>query len=527
MKQNIQNLINQLGRTKLMILGGVLIALMAGFFLLIAMASKPEMSVLYSELDPAEAGQVVSHLESMGLPVQTSADGRRISVPLEAVGRARMALAEQGLPSSGGVGYELFDEDSGLGLTSFMQRVSRLRAMEGELGRTISTLSGVEGARVHLVLPDRETFGRSAPKASASVVVRMQRGYSLEARQASAIRHLIASAVPDLVASDVTLLDAAGETLFASDETSYANSYRDGLKASLEVSLVKSIEDLLAPRLGRGNIKVSVFTDLDMRREVIRSTTYDPQSQVERSVHFIQEKDSSSDGATDLPTTVEQNIPELFVDGGTGETTRQSDSSRLEEITNYEISEERREVLKEPGEIRRIAVAVMVNGIYEQADDGEYFYQDRSEEELERIRGLVKTAIGYDEERGDSVSVESMQFVDFDMASGQEEGSNLMYALVGSIGPIIKWLAILVLGGLIIMFVVRPLIDRLFSRDAKEEAESASAELAAARDDTAAREDREVVLTVAEQDEAVKGLLKAAEEEPEITLSIIRDFIQE
>lgn len=453
-----------LGRARLAVLAVVGIGIVAAVAAMAFLLSRPHMTTLYSGLDPAEAGRVVKAVEGIGIPVSAAHDGTSVQVPQADVARVRMLLAEQGLPSAGGVGYELFDSDKPLGITSFMQKMNRLRAMEGELARTIETLAGVEAARVHLVLPDREAFSRDAPTPTASVVMRM-RGGGFDRRQALAVRHLVSAAVAGLKPAAVTVLDANGDVLLAEDDgTVSAVARADGLRAATEARLARAVEQMLTARLGSGNVRVQVAADLETKREVVRSQTFDPSSQVVRSTQTVEEQERSTDTETEPPTTVAQNLPQNEVEART-DNSRSSETTREEQTVNYEISSVQRESVVEPGDIRRLSVAVLVNGTWATADDGSRVYEERSPEELERLANLVRSAVGFDGERGDTVTVEAMQFVDpMLLGEPQSAAQTILDTLSRNVMTLIQWIVLLIVMVLAILLGLRPLIQRVFPK---------------------------------------------------------------
>ncbi|WP_353861814.1 flagellar basal-body MS-ring/collar protein FliF [Azospirillum formosense] len=453
-----------LGRTRLLVLAGTGVGIVLAVATMAVLLSRPHMTPLYTGLEPAEAGRIVKAVEAMGVPVSAAFDGTAVQVPEAEVPRLRMLLAEKGLPSRGGIGYELFDTDKPLGITSFMQRMNRLRAMEGELARTIETLSGIEAARVHIVLPDREEFSRAAPTPTASIVVRMRGRAPLERRQALSIRHLVSAAVPNLKPSAVTVLDASGEVLLTEEDGDARSSAKvDGLRAGHETRISRAIEQMLVARLGPGNVRVQVAVDVETKREVVRSQSFDPNSQVVRSTQTVQEQDRSLDSTGEPPVTAEQNLPQREVRAQAQNNRSSSDSKRQEETVNYEISNIARETVIEPGDIRRVSVAVLVNGTWATAQDGTRSYEARSPEELQRITELVRSAMGFSEARGDRVTVDNLEFVNLAPELGAREPmAEIVDTLSRNVMTLIQWVILLVLCGLLIVLGLRPLIRRVF-----------------------------------------------------------------
>ena len=471
-----------LGRARLLMLAGTGVGIVLAVATMAVLLSRPHMTPLYTGLDPAEAGRIVKAVEGMGVPVAAAFDGTAVQVPESEVARLRMLLAEKGLPSRGGIGYELFDTDKPLGITSFMQRMNRLRAMEGELARTIETLAGVEAARVHIVLPDREEFSRSAPKPTSSVVVRMRGNSPMERRQALAIRHLVSAAVPNLKASAVTVLDASGEVqLTEEDGDGVTAAKADGLRVAHENRISRAIEQMLVARLGQGNVRVQVAVDVETKREVVRSQSFDPNSQVVRSTQTVQEQDRSLDTSGDPPVTAEQNLPQREVKAQSQNNRSSSDSKRQEETVNYEISNVARETVIEPGDIRRVSVAVLVNGTWKTAADGVRNYEPRTAEELQRITELVRSAMGFDQGRGDRVTVDNLEFVavapDIAPRAAMDE---IVDTLSRNVMTLIQWVILLVLCGLLIVLGLRPLIRRVFPAPAPVVAEAPAPALTSA-----------------------------------------------
>ncbi|KAA0679056.1 flagellar basal-body MS-ring/collar protein FliF [Roseomonas genomospecies 6] len=470
-----------LGRTRLLVLAGTGVGIVLAVATMAVLLSRPHMTPLYTGLEPAEAGRIVKAVEAMGVPVSAAFDGTAVQVPEAEVPRLRMLLAEQGLPSRGGIGYELFDTNKPLGITSFMQRMNRLRAMEGELARTIETLSGIEAARVHIVLPDREEFSRAAPTPTASILVRMRGRAPLERRQALSIRHLVSAAVPNLKPSAVTVLDASGEVLLTEEDGDVRSSAKvDGLRAGHETRISRAIEQMLVARLGQGNVRVQVAVDVETKREVVRSQSFDPNSQVVRSTQTVQEQDRSLDSTGEPPVTAEQNLPQREVRAQTQNNRSSTDSKRQEETVNYEISNVARETVIEPGDIRRVSVAVLVNGTWVTAQDGTRSYEARAPEELQRITELVRSAMGYDEARGDRVTVDNLEFVNLAPDLGAREPmAEIVDTLSRNVMTLIQWVILLVLCGLLIVLGLRPLIRRVFPAPEPTAAETPAPALAA------------------------------------------------
>lgn len=453
----LQNLM-ALGPRRLALMGAIAVAVMAAVGGVAYTVSRPTMGVLYAGLDDAEAGRILGQLQSMNITHEVSREGGAIRVPADSIARIRMELAQQGLPSAGGVGYELFDSQGALGLTSFMQKVNRLRAMEGELSRTIQTLNGVKSARVHLSVPDSDSFQPRSTKPAASVVVRTATA-GLDRSQAMAVRHLVAAAVPGMQPGAVTVMDGNGVVLAADGGMAdgMALLRAEELRAATEQRLARAVEEILVPKFGPGNVRVRVAAEIDLGRETLREQIFDPNGRVERSVQSVAERENSSDSQGQQPTTVQQNLPLEDVNQGTAAAST-NETARDEETTNYEISSRQRERVQDAGDIRRLAVAVVVNGVYSAGADGAASqYQPRSAEELRQVENVVRTAIGFSEARGDQVTVENLQFL--------EEPPMAEAAMLAGGGSATRdWLPWAIAGiaaTLLALVAMRPLLGRL------------------------------------------------------------------
>ncbi|ETX28907.1 flagellar basal-body MS-ring/collar protein FliF [Roseivivax isoporae] len=453
-----QNLM-ALGRGRLIALGATGVGLVLLLVLGLGTVMTPSFRPLYGDLDPASASRIVSTLEQAGFRVELDRAGSVVSVPEADIARARMTLADQGLPSQGTPGWELFDDASGLGMNTFMQRVNRLRALEGELSRSVRTIDGIEAARVHLVIPEREAFSRTRPEATASVIVRSRAGYAISRRQALAIRALVASAVPDMSPGAVTVLSASGETILGRDSDLPGEAAVTSDQAAMEERLSRSVTEILAARVGAANVRVQARVDLSTERQVIRQESFDPDQQVIRSTETREEATEGSEAAAGQVGVANQLPPEL-ADAAEDGPRSSSRSTQSDEIVNYEIGSTLSETVREPGDVERVSVAVLVNGIYETGPNGAAVYRERTPEEIERIERLVRSAIGFDAERGDTVSVESLQFMTFEEDTGLAQGSLLGDLLARNMMSILRGVLALAIVVAILVFAVRPALRR-------------------------------------------------------------------
>ncbi len=457
--------IKQLGAARIAIMGAVLLGLMIFFVFVSLRVSSAEMSLLYSDLSNVDSGAMVAKLEESQIPYEVSPDGSRIMVADTDVGRARMLLAEAGLPNGGSMGYEIFDKQSGFGTTNAVQNINALRALEGELSRTISTLQPIRSARVHLVLPQRELFAREARPASASVAVQLRPGQRIEREQISAIQSLVASAVPELKMEQVSIIDQNGSLLARGGDNmgDQAAMKAEELRMKQEQRLIQTIEDLVGRTVGYGKVRASVTAELNFDRVTTAEELFNPEQQVARSTQTVEEGATESEADTAENVTVENNLPGVGADT-LGAGTPTSTSNRTEETTNYEISKTVRNTVREGGDIRRLSVAVLVDGTSATAEDGTKTYQPRSDAELDKIAALVRSAIGYDSERGDTIEVVNMQFAEID--TSEDLPDNTLFGFdKNKLLDVAEVITVAVMIILVILLVLQPMVGRLIAAD--------------------------------------------------------------
>lgn len=388
---------------------GVVGLAVLGFLLFVAMrGGQGAMTPLGAELDGRDSAQVALALEKARIPFQFTA-GNQLLVAADDVPRARIALAKEGLPSGGMVGYEIFDRGEGLGTTQFQQQLNQLRALEGELARSIRTLSGVRSARVHLVMPRREPFARDRQEARASVVLALAGAARLDRDQTRAIVNLVTGAVPGLAANNVAVVDSQGNVLAEngqmSDGEARAATTRDEQRRIAERQMARGVEEMLERTLGPGRVRAEAALDYDYDKVNETQERFDPDGQVMRSQQSTMEQSRSTEASANV--SVQNNLPNPEgANGSTGGT----QESRQEETSNYEISRSVRTVVRDQPVLRRLSLAVMVDHVAERAADGTVTWRERSTEELARIATLVRSAVGFDERRGDIVEVASMAF---------------------------------------------------------------------------------------------------------------------
>lgn len=457
----LQSLRN-LGPMRLAMIGAVGIGVLAFFvYLMSRMASAP-MDMLYGQLEPPDANRIVTWLEDNNVPYELKSNGTEVWVPATQKDRVRVKMAEQALPGSASVGpgYELFDNQDVFGTTNFSQNVNLLRALEGELSRTIGSIEGVRAARVHLVLPQRQLFSREQQEPSASIVAQLESGRSLGKEQVRAIQNLVAAAVPKLVPRRVSIVDGQGNLLarsFEDGEELLAHTIEEQ-RLNYENRLGREIEELLARSVGPGRVRAEVTVEMDTDRVSTTEEIYDPEGQVVRSSVTVEEERSAQD-SDDGAVTVAQNLPEADA-LGTGGATSASNELRTEETVNYEISRTVRNHIREMGGIKRVSVAVLVDGTYSEDAQGNDVYEPRAPEEMEKLTELVQSAIGYDPARGDQVSVVNMRFAKLpaeDLPVEEEGFLGLDPAMFDSIVSQVGTFIVLIL---FVLLVLKPLVSR-------------------------------------------------------------------
>jgi len=398
-----------LGPSRLAALAVVTIVMLALLGVLVFRGGSTErMALLYADLDLREAAQISERLDAQHIPHQSGGGGAQIMVPSDQVTRARLLLARESLPSGGSIGYEIFDRGDSFTTNEFQQNINQLRALEGELARTIRTINGVRAARVHLVLPRREPFSRDHQEAQASVLLTTLGAGRLDHQSVQAILTLVAAAVPGLRPQNVAIVDSNGNLLAragSDNETSAIVQNTEELRRGMEARISRAVEEMLEPSLGPGHVRAEATVDADFDKVSESQEKYDPDGQVVRSTQTS--SDSTKSTEANPTVTVQNNLPNA--DAGAPPAAGNQDQ-RQDETTNYEISKTVRTIAHEQAQIKRISLAVLVDGVQTRGADGNATWQPRSAEELDRISRLVKTAIGFDAKRGDQVEVASMRF---------------------------------------------------------------------------------------------------------------------
>lgn len=473
--QGFIDFVKTLGAARLSAMAAVTLALIGFFAFLMVRMTAPQMAPLFTDLALDDSAAIIRDLDRQGITYSVKNDGAIILVPKDQVARLRMRLAESGLPKGGGIGYEIFDKSDALGTTTFVQNINHLRALEGELARTIRSLDRVEAARVHLVLPDRPLFSRDKIDASASIVLKV-RG-SLAPSQVRAIRHLVASAVSGLKPERVSVVDETGKLLAdgAGDENALSGLSADERKVAFENRLRKEVEAIVTSVVGAGRARVQITADFDVNRITQSSDKFDPDGRVVRSSQTREEQTSSLDGRNQGPVSVSNELPGNTQPGTTP--VNRDQTRKTEEIVNYEISRTTKTEVIEAGRVNRISAAVLVDGTYSKNEKGELIYKPRTKEEIDRIAALVRTAIGFDAKRGDQVEVVNLRFADEPPAASAPPPGwmDFLQFSKDDVMAMAEKGVMAVLGLIVLLLVVRPLVRRIITPDETAAARAAGA----------------------------------------------------
>lgn len=514
--------------------------IMIGFFIFLSVRmGSSGMTPLFTGLSMEDSAEVISELDQRNIQYEIRGNGAQILVPADDVLKLRMALAQEGLPGSGSVvGYEIFDQADAMGTSNFVLNVNAIRALEGELSRTIAAFKGINSARVHLVVPKRELFTRDRREPTASVALDLRGGNELSKAEVRAIRHLVATAVPGLKSSKITLVDNKGRLLARGladgEEEDGFSSDAEEYRLNFQRRMRETIENLLASTIGGDKVRAQVTADIDFDRIVVKSETFDPESQVARSVQESSELEESTEKDLKENVTVGNNLPDTQPnEAGTLANRR---LERTDATTNFEISKEVKNHITETGTVNRLSVAVLVDGTYTFDAEGVPEYQPRTEAELAQMAVVVKSAIGFDAARGDTVEVVNMAFNDPpEIQTPEEPFAWLRDELQGIVQT-------LVIGGiaiLAILLIIRPLVTRAIEAtrtdpelEATEKAALAAPTLAGQlTDQRFEEEDDEDLINI----DRVQGRVKSAmyrkihdmiDQNPDEALIIMRQWIE-
>jgi len=489
----------------------------AGWYL-----SRPTMETLYSGLDRDDIAAMGAALREAGIPFDVNAESTVVLTSAGQAATARMILAEKGLPRGGAVGNELFDKLGSLGLTSFMQDVTRLRALEGELARTIQMMRSIKAARVHIVLADEGSFRRERQPPSASVVIRTDGGD--DRTTGFAIRHLVAAAVPGMKIDDVTVLNVDGR-LLASGTDSIEKSPDNLLALEKEVSqgIREGVARTLTPYLSARNFQISVAARLNADKTQTSETIYNPDQRVERSVRVTKEQQSSQNAAGTQAAGVAANLPRT---NGAGSEQKQSNdqTQKREELTNYEVSSKSIQTTSAGFAIQNLSVAVLINRAALAASLGDKASPEAVAAQIKEIEQLVSSAAGLDKQRGDVVKISVVDFVDSAHDLEPAAGPSLVEVVARQTGSIANAGALVLVAAMLVWFGLRPGLRMLLAPAASSGATAlaASAEAGPALGVAASR--NFLIEADPERDEYLEALLAQRDKGPERKLIKLIEF---
>ncbi len=423
--------------------------------------SRPVREVLYTGLDPQDVSRIGAALEDSGIAFDVNVAGDTVLVDYGQTAKARMILAQKGLPKSDGSGYELFDKLGSLGLTSFMQQVTRVRALEGELARTIQLLDGVKAARVHLAMRNEGSFRTPSEQPTASVLIRSESGDA--AISAEAIRHMVAAAIPGLSPEQVTVMNTDGTLLSSTDDPiSAAPEKLIGLERSMSADVQQKVERTLAPYLGVDNFRISVSAKLNADRKQINETNFDPNSRVERSVRSIKESGEAQNANGTPPVSVAQNVPQEATPAAGGDNSREK-KDRREELTNYEINSKSVATTSEGYGIDQISVAIVINRTQLLKSLGDKPTPEAVAAQIAEIEQLASSAAGLETKRGDKIKVTAVDFLVADSSLEPVAGESWSDFVAGNTGTFINAAALVLVSLLILLLGLRPALKAILT----------------------------------------------------------------
>jgi flagellar M-ring protein FliF len=435
--------------------------------------SRPDYETLYAGLESQDVARIGAVLQEAGISFDVNPESTTVLVHPGQASRARMLLAEKGLPSSAGAGYELFDKMGAIGLTSFMQEITRIRALEGEIARTIQGMKGVRAARVHIVMADAGSFRRSTQQPSASVVIRTDSAADFSSAQA--IRHLVAAAIPGMTIDKVRVLSTDGTVLAAGDGTfNAAPTKMLELERTVSNELKQNVSETLAPYIGIDNFELSVAARLNIDKRQINETAFDPDSRFERSRRTIKEKTNSKDTGNSQPVGVDQNLPAEQTQSAGGDNGSSRSSERKEELKNFEANSKTISTVSDGYRIDALTVAVVVNRKRLQALLGEKAPQEAIDAKLKEVESLVASATGADQKRGDRITVAAVEFLPAGELLEPVPSPGISAYLLDQMGTFAKALAVIAAAVILAWFGLRPATRMLLEFQPPQVAETAN-----------------------------------------------------
>jgi len=488
----------------------------------------PDLQLLYANLSEKDASAIVDNLKTQNIPYELSNQGKTIRVPSNQVHEVRLKMASEGLPEGSEVGLEIFDKTA-LGMTDFIQKLNYQRALQGELARTIKTLDSISSARVHLVIPKQTLFIREKAKGKASVTIKTNAGRTLSQHQVQGIIHLISSSVEGITADNVVVVDDKGRLLSGS-QSAHAGAARSSSnyqhQRKVEKEFEKTILAMLEDALGEGMIIARVTADLDFEKNDQTEEIYDPESQVVRSQQTATE---SVVGATPAGGVigVQAQLPAGQNEGGAGTSSQPSKRDKNNSVLNYEINKITRIVSKPIGIIKKLSVAVMVDGVMAENEAGDTEYKARTKEEMEQYLQLVQSAVGYNQERGDQIKVENVKFDrTTELLRAKELEREKQIDLAFQVGKYILGLIFVIL---FFTKVIKPMIAWMTTSVAPEEEETEEEKVAGMTEAQKLEEEEMQRLEegLASASEMRKSVLDFITKDPKYTSAVVRKWLRE
>ncbi len=459
-----------LGSRRLAVLGLVGLSVFAAVGFGSYYLSRPEYEPLYAGLDSQDVARIGAALQEAGISFDVNTEGTAVLVRPAQTAQARMLLAEKGLPSSASAGYELFDKMGAIGLTSFMQEITRVRALEGEIARTIQGMKGVQAARVHIVMADSGSFRRSTQQPSASVVIRTDS--SADFSSAQAIRHLVAAAVPGMTVDKVQVMSTDGKLLSSADGSIAAVPTKMlELETTVAHELRENVSKTLAPYIGIDNFELSIAARLNIDKRQINETAFDPESRFERSQRTVKEKSNSQDAGSRQPVGVDQNLPGQQPNAAASADQTARSSERKEELKNFEANSKTISTVSEGFRVENLTVAVVVNRKRLEALLGKGATQDAIDAKLKEVEGLVASATGADLKRGDRITVAAVEFLPNSEALQPIPSAGITERLFDQMGAFVKALAVIAATIILVWFGLRPATRMLLQAPAPQVAD--------------------------------------------------------
>lgn len=470
LSQLVQNILS-LGPRRISVLVAIGVAVMAAVGAAAYYLGRPAMQPIYTGLSAQDVSLITAALSEAGVPFDVNEQRSSVMVPFGQTTRARTLLAQKGLPASSRAGYELFDQLGSIGLTSFMQEITRVRALEGEIARTIQALDGVAAARVHIVLPDPGSFRRDRRDPSGSVLLRLNERW--QAASAQAVRQIVAAAIPGMKIEQVSVTSTDGRVLASGgDERNMGNLKLAEMERAMASDLEQRAGRTLASAVGEGNFQVSVSVRLDVDREQVNETVYDPKSRIERSVKIIKQSGSTEDGGSKPTVGVEANLPTGDQNQSEGDKRRQREDRR-EELVNYELNTKTKQLVREGYRVEQLAIATVINRKQLVEQVGGNASKADVDARLEDLKRLIAASTGAKLDQKDRLEISAVDFPGDGKALAPVQGPGLMDYLMMNIGTGINALALLG-----VVFVVVWLGMRPAARILKEQPKALTAEAA-------------------------------------------------